>query len=357
MEKRRLEYLDMAKGVGILGVIAMHSGLLSTEISCGISQMAVPLFFLASGMVIGCTGEAERESGVVLKRKARSLMLPYLWFSILYILRDLLRFWLGLSGPEGVLAGLRDFVSLFGSSVLWFLTTLFFSEMIFILLRRRLPTLWTCIICPILAVVSYRTNGFILNRQPVITASPLLSQVTLFVQGLLRAAYALPFLAIGYLLFEAFRDFWEAEQRFSPVQFGAGVLVLGAGICLNMRHAWFDFRILYLGPRPVLVYLLATIPFAGLLLIGKNCGPGPVRGLIYLGKNSLIIMVTHLDFYVMNAALRVMHRAMEKFPAGNPVFFHVLFGGVILAAEVICITVVNRFFPFLIGKRKYSHSK
>lgn len=355
MTKKRLEYLDMAKGVGIIGIIAMHSTVIPVRIVYGISQMVTPLFFLLSGMLIVHTGEAKKDLRDVLERKARSLMLPFFGFGLLYILRDFSRFLFGRCDGAEVLGDCKDLVTFFGSSVLWFLSTLFLAEIVFIFLRRKYSAMHTYLICLLLTVVSHKINGFILLRQLAAPFSEALSMLALFVRSLLRAAYALPFLCFGSLLFERFRGFWEEERKFSPGQFGCGIFLLGIGIFLNMRYVGLDFRGLDFGPKPILVYLLAPVPFVGLLLLLKNCRS--VRVITYFGKNSLVVMATHIGFYLLNVALKLTSGIGEIMSGAAGITLRVVaVVGVVLLLETVCIEVIDRFFPFLAGKRKYFHS-
>ena len=91
MTKKRLEYMDMVKGVGILGIVIMHSSTVPLQAIWWISSVAPPLFFLSSGMLIARGGEPGKSWKEVLGRKGRSLLLPFLYFSLIYIVRDLLR--------------------------------------------------------------------------------------------------------------------------------------------------------------------------------------------------------------------------------------------------------------------------
>ena len=46
MEKKRLEYMDMAKGAGIIGIVIMHSSTMPDRVVGWLSSFALPLFFL-----------------------------------------------------------------------------------------------------------------------------------------------------------------------------------------------------------------------------------------------------------------------------------------------------------------------
>lgn len=350
MDKKRLEYLDMAKGVGILLVVLVHSKTLPEKVTAWLAQPAMPLFFVVAGMLIACTGEIRKNGKELVRKKSRSLLVPYFWFTLLYVLRDLVNISLGIADEAALKVEIMAFVTLYGCSVLWFLSTLFFAELTFIFLRKKCSTVWTLLLCLILTVVSFFVNGLLPGQEAATQAAGVLCYLTYFVRGLLRSAYALPFLCIGYYLFERFPGFWGEEKKFSLWQSGGGVLLIGFGIFLYRFQTAFDFRTLVMGERPVFTYLLAFIFVAGILLICKNCRP--IKPLLYFGKNSLIIMATHMDLNVLYAALSLAYRINPFIPRFNRVFFFVNVMGVTLLIEVVCITLVNRFFPFFIGKKR-----
>ena len=93
-QKKRVIYLDMAKGVGILLMIAGHligalQGIDNKPYFAPayqfITSFHMPLFFILSGILLFLTGEENKEMGVIVRRKARSLMLPYASFSLIYM--------------------------------------------------------------------------------------------------------------------------------------------------------------------------------------------------------------------------------------------------------------------------------
>ena len=127
------------------------------------------------------------------------------------------------------------------------------------------------------------------------------------------------------------------------------------GILIHMINGIFDFRTLSFGDMPVLAYLSASLSFLGVTHVCRNCKP--VKPLLYFGKNSLIIMATHIDFYFLYLALNVAYRVDHWIPRWNRAFFFVNVVGMILILEVACIELINRYLPFLTGKRKDSHSR
>lgn len=354
MSKKRLEYMDMVKGVGILGIVVMHSTTVPLQAIWWLSSAATPLFFLSSGMLIGYTKETEKKGRDVLGRKARSLLLPFFSFSLLYILRDLIRVFMGISDMEEVRLGLNDMVTLWGSSVLWFLPALFLAESMFIFLRkmfggRKYVLAWTALSCLFLTIVSFLLNDALKPLEGFFLSRGMLYALLCVARTVLRAVYALPFVCTGFLLFETGREFWEGKKEISSaLQLAGGIVLFFAGIPISVANGYFDFRSLSFGETPVLFYLAAVLSFTGTLFVCKSIKP--LRTLKFLGKNSLIIMATHIDFYFLYIGLNLANRLNGFIPGWNRVFFFVNVIGTMLLLEVLCIVVINRFFPFLSGR-------
>jgi len=356
MNKNRLEYMDMVKGIGILGIVVMHSTTVPAQVVFWISSLAPSLFFLASGMLIGRTKEPERKGREILARKGRSLLLPFLYFSLIYILRDLLRVLAGISDMEEVRLGINDLATLWGSSVLWFLPALFWAESIFIFLRkvflrRKYAAAGTAAACLIMTLLSFLANNALKPLEGFFLSERLLYALLCIMRTFLRAVYGLPFICAGYFLFEVFRGFWEGEKKIPFAgQLAGGIILFLLGIPLSVANGYFDFRSLDFGSMPVLAYLSAAISFTGILLFCKSCRP--FKPLIYFGKNSLIVMATHIDFYFLYLGLNLANRINAFIPGWNRVFYFVNVIGVILILEAVCIAAINRFLPALVGRRR-----
>lgn len=356
MTKKRLDYMDMVKGIGIFGIVVMHSTTVPLKAIWWISSVAPPLFFLMSGMMIGYTKEPEKSMKEILIRKGRSLLTPFLCFSLCYILRDILRVVMGISDMEEVWLGVNDMLTFWGSSVLWFLPALFLAESVFIgsrkaVMGRRYALVWTALQCLILTVVSFFVNGILKPLEGFFLSERLLYALLCVIRTFLRAVYALPFVGAGYLLFECFPEFWAGGKKL-PLwgQLAGGSLLFLLGIPISVANGYFDFRSLSFGEIPVLFYLSAMLSFGGILLICKSLPP--VKPLLFFGKNSLIVMATHIDFYFLYISLNLANRVNGFIPMGNRIFFFVNVVGVILILETACIMVINRFFPALLGRRR-----
>ena len=139
MENRRLHYLDMAKGVGIILVVLGHSTYCNDQLLTIISSFHMPLFFIISGMLLMQIKEEEKSFATIIKRKWKGIMIPYITFSVIYMLVD---FWYLWKHPQVIdfnfiKMAFIEFVSLYGISVLWFLPALFFGEVLFLFVRKK----------------------------------------------------------------------------------------------------------------------------------------------------------------------------------------------------------------------------
>ena len=90
MEKtKRLDYLDMAKGFGIILVVLGHMEDIATGTRVWISSFHMPLFFMISGILMAVKNGQERDLLQCLKKRYRGIIIPYLWFSLSYFIIDI----------------------------------------------------------------------------------------------------------------------------------------------------------------------------------------------------------------------------------------------------------------------------
>ena len=87
---KRLDYFDIAKGIGIILVIIAHIEYVDQGIRNYIVSFHMPLFFIISGMLMYITGEKERPVKNLLLKKLRRIMLVYLVFSVIYLIIDVI---------------------------------------------------------------------------------------------------------------------------------------------------------------------------------------------------------------------------------------------------------------------------
>ncbi len=135
--RERIGYYDVARGLGIIFVVIGHIDSFYTPVRSVVITFHMALFFMISGMLFLETGEEEKGFWEILRKKFCRIMVPYFCFSLLSIGIEFVRLWL-----QDVLFW-PHFKSLFlstltlqGISVMWFLPALFFSELLFFVIRK-----------------------------------------------------------------------------------------------------------------------------------------------------------------------------------------------------------------------------
>lgn len=353
MEKKRVDYLDMVKGIGIILVVIGHSDYLAYHGLTVISSFHMPLFFIVSGMLIRHTGEEQREMKQIFLRKLKSIMIPYVVFCLIYlaIYGGYFCRVAGYLTPEYIQEIAVQAISLDGISVLWFLSALFLAQMLFLGLRRVCKKGIFIFIIATMAITACVIKPYVFGW---------LVAKSLWQKGLVGVLYAIfrslagaGFLLIGYLtmeLFEYLDDTYRIKRTKLP-ELAGGSACLILTIILSIYNGRVDLHYMEFGN--LFLYLICAYAGAmGLILICRNVPHQ--RWLAYLGINSLIIMVTHLDCQYMLLSIRVgqFFVALSPYAKWYCLYFGIALGMTVL--ELVTIYVVNHWLPFLIGK-KYRH--
>lgn len=138
MAKSRLLYIDIAKGIGIILVVCSHTH--AHDLMIWAVGFFVPIFYFCSGYM--STYSSSKDSiAQKMKKRARKLLLPYLFFNLLLLLY--FRRW-SITGLYGILYSRYCFFPLdsennydlfiWGNYPMWFITSLLVSYFLFYIL-------------------------------------------------------------------------------------------------------------------------------------------------------------------------------------------------------------------------------
>lgn len=343
MSQKRISYFDMAKGIGILLVLIGHSGFPSAALIQWISSFHMPLFFLLSGMLFAHTKTAEKKTRPFLKKNACSILLPYASFSILSILAAaILEFDLF---PEYLWNALLETLSFYGISVLWFLPVLFFSKTIFFFLVKKGKKQTT--VCFTLAILALTICGNELSHRffPISDTLPLLF-IHYLTAVFLRTGIAVSFVAFGFFIYRPFAVYMKNHSTANHLLLSAGFLLLN--LLFGFKNGGVDLNQLVF--HNYLLYYLAAI--CGSMAVLCLCYALPEsRILLYLGKNSLIIMATHMNCRFLGACYLAADFFVQRFPQSGLFGYYFITAICMALLEVTAIFLIHRFFPFLIGQK------
>ena len=332
MQQKRLDYLDMAKGIGIFLVILGHIEYIQEDTLKWLSSFHMPLFFVVGGILAYLRRDTGRTAFETIGSRIRGVLTPYLSFSLMLLTMNTIT---SIRTPD-TLSGTalaRQYLDTFtgyGVHILWFLPAYFIAGAVFALLqgmrewKRNLAII-------LLALGAYGLSAGLGLDQYVTWECSLGGYIGYdLLITMLRGLLALPFLLMGWYL--------------AKIPKGWFTTLLIPGSLLALRSPVFDLHYLYVHP---VHYLNAFLCCAGIISLVKAL---PVnRVLCWLGRNSLLIMCTHATFLVVYYVSLGMFFIKKWIPMSQPVFN---LGVTILvcAAEVPVVRIFNRWFGRLIGR-------
>ena len=341
MPRKRLTYLDMAKGIGIFLVILGHIEYIREDTLKWISSFHMPLFFVIGGILAYEKREEGRPLFSALAARARGTLVPYAAFTIMLLTMNTLEHFL----EPGALSGAQlarqyvDAATGYGIHILWFLPAYFTAGAIFLLLERGLRPVSRNLAVLLLAVGAYGVTVIFRLDQYAVTDLPLIGFAGMdLLITLLRGILAMPFLLMGWYL-GAF--YGRLPRKAFPV---LALLLIPGGI-LALHLSVFDLHYLYVEPWH---YLAAFLSCAGLTALMRALPA--IRPLAWLGRNSLVIMCTHATFFVVYYVSLGMFFIDNRLPLPQPVF-NLGIAVLVCAAEIPVVLIFNRYFGYLLGRK------
>lgn len=347
-EKERIDYLDVAKGIGILLVVIGHIEYVSEPVRQYIVSFHMPLFFLISGMLIYYREEQQREWPELISKKITGIMIPYGVFSGLYFVIEAVRLLVrGLDEWGSVFRQLYQSLCLQGVSTLWFLPALFMGELIFIWIRKNsshVQTLW-CLAALFVALyfINIDVQSFFTARSDSLVLSLLYDIISM----LLRNIFCAGLVGLGYyagiLLF----------KKNLPAVLEM-VLALFFFVLVGKVAGWnqgVDLRSMTLGNLGL--YLLGGAGgFLGVIFLCRAVVRLPLKRVCgvfeYFGRNTLLIMATHMELRILYISIKLA--ALADAVVQKNALHSVLIVVLVFLMEIVVIEFVNRGFPFLLRK-------
>ncbi len=330
MKKGRINYIDYTKGYGILLIVLFHlTGYFNAchNLSGYIESYCVSIFFIISGVLMTFKEEKYESWNVFLRKKYRSLLIPYIWFSIFNSLLKLSVLFATHQLTESVVHS--EMIELFitGNGTVWFLLTLFGAELLYRMVVGICNEFQIAILAIACIMLCFLVGGEI--KYPVaITLLRILAAFSFLVSGVFAGKYILNKYDLGLYV-------------------GIALLLSGIFSYLALGSGYSFFYGVY--EKPLASLLAVFLNSFGSIIILKNIRPD-IEFWKYLGRNSLIIMLVHptiLLLYTYPA-----HGSFNLLPVITQWFVVVSIFTTIVLAEVPFIWLINNKLPFLIGKSK-----
>lgn len=131
----RLDYMDIFRGFGIILMIMGHIGFGDT-FDYFIHAFHMPMFFFASGFFFSKKSPDKLKTADYIKRKCKALIVPYCFFGIFHFLILCMTQRTGEEWKSLVHLLFINTTGLPIAGALWFLTAIFFTNVIYFLLDR-----------------------------------------------------------------------------------------------------------------------------------------------------------------------------------------------------------------------------
>ena len=341
MEKsHRLNYLDSAKGFSILLVVLAH---ICNQVIIGKDPLAIwinsfhlPLFFIVSGFLISYKNEKEQKYTKLFFKKARTIMYPYLTFSILYLLFSTLICIIKRNLPfREISQTLFDTLTLWGISILWFLPALFIGEIAFLLIIKVKNTLKS-----IFLILSLLAIGIILS----INFGNSIDNPSIYIKFFIiisRSIFAIFFIGIGYYFYQfKIKHFDKVNNNTKLI---IGIILFVINIFASMQHVSINLRMASIGNIPLYIFT-GVIGSISILILFEQCSITKIFE--YPGRNSLIIMATHLPFPIIYIAKKLLFFMTPIIGNSNYLYGFSIFT-IVICLELIIVKIINSYMPFM----------
>lgn len=301
MEQKHYDWVDYAKGIGIILVVYGHvargvfnAGMISDEklfrlIDSVIYSFHMPLFFFLSGLFfVGSI--AKRGEGGLIINKVDTIMYPYLVWSLI---QGGIEY--SLNGVTNFSTSIQDIYSLLWQphDQFWFLYALFLIFVVFTLIYRFIPN---AIALFILSVSLYLFQDFLYSPW-----------------GIMNSIYKFGVYFCAGILF--------ARYMTSSIK-NIPIWLTGTAVLFVLAH-WFyhgHLKFTYLNYDSFMLLVVALISIATVIILSHLLAARSFNLIKIIGTYSLEIYLVHVIF---GSGFRIV---MQKVVGIESSVFHLLFG-------------------------------
>ena len=308
MDRKRIEYIDLAKGICMLLVVLGHfqekyGYAQFQDLNYTLSYVRMPLYFFLSGIFF----KTYDNFRYFLTKKINHLVIPYLVFLVL------------------------GFVT-FRNFPIWFLSSLFYSNMLFYGCRRLEMYCSNKYVLPISCVVLSVTGFFLPGGQGCD------NQLAEQIYYMETAMTCLGFYYAGYAL-RTYTDFIQPERKTGLVY---DILIIAVCVGIVAFVGWYydyadtGFRLNFYGYSIIGMYAAGLAGCAAVVVLSKRLNHIPY--ISFIGRYSIIVLVTHFP---------LIYYVGKVFPDERLLTVLLVF-----LLEIPVILVGKRYFPHILAQKE-----
>lgn len=345
---KRLAWLDIVKYICIMAVMLEHLESTTDILGCFFS----PFFVLCFFAVAGYTHKSGQPFGSFMLKKIKTLLVPWLIFSVFdIVLSHLVSF----SEHESIWVELgRNFLQVRGyGDQIWFVAALFMAFIPFWcfieLYSRKKPSTARRIAFIIIALLLFIADNQYSKHMDGSVLPWGTSALPWHIEYIFQGMF---YMTLGYY----FRESWESG--FDRLNTRTGRIVLFAVYA-------FIIYLPYLVSVPEGLFAFSAVyvtPLVGMMLTFAVAKAVPANGyMCYIGQNTLIYFALHGKVYSFIEGMLTRYAAqLYGAVLGNTLYsslFAVVFTLVLSLVLTIPTYIINRWFPFVLGRRPYIKSQ
>lgn len=321
MEKKRIEFIDLAKGFCIIWVIIAHTGVDIPIPILGYARM--PLYFILSGLFFKDYGSLKN----LTIKKTNKILIPFLFFYLLgYIVFYVFKFYyphLLITASTGIL---DVFINRqYFNGPIWFLLALFWANIYFCVISLLIKTEWLRGVVVLVVGIC----GTILGKNEVFV--PMMMDV---------AMTALPLFYCGYILKKSGILYPNEKVDKFNIPISLGLYAVAYLCAIFIGEGRFGFHYNHIQGNALLAYVLSIILVLSILFLCKTIRRLPV--ISYFGRYSIIPLCVHHLIY------RPLIYFCNIYAPGITGWFVPV---VTLLLCLACIPFCKRFLPYVTAQK------
>jgi len=334
LSNNRVEWIDAARGIALIFVLLGHSSLPAVFANL-IYTFHIPLFFFLSGFVF--SAGKWKNIRDLFKYKCNKMIIPYFSLGFVLISVYFFRFAADVRRDDLIIYLLKGLIIQERFEVIWFLTCLFLTEIIFYGLIKILKNRYDYLIIAMLisAVIGYFYFTF--------AAVPLPWNADI-------CFMVIPFFGTGYLLKNQNIPIVKYCRPWIIIIMASANILFG---CLNSSISGETIDLVGFSIGNFFLYYIAA--FTGIFAVALSCIILPkCRLLNFLGRNTLIYFAWHSG--IAFPLIYTLYDSLHWFQANN--FWNNLMNGIltvvltILLLTPIHLAIQKSPLCFMIGRRR-----
>lgn len=329
----RERYVDMVKGLSILCITFLHyeKGVLPNSINVFIGSFMITAFYVTSGWV-SAMHDSKRTLKELFKKRWKQLGIPYVWWTTIILLFDLILYAWGYYDLKFVGREVYKTLTLRGIGTLWFLPALFGGEIIWHWLKKQ-NKIWLIFVALGTTVCYNYYYGILLGGKDE-TIYRIIDAPFRTISNMFHAWIGIAF---GYYSWRLLKDYLSKANN-------TVLAVSGIILCT------FAFLTANYLPKSLSMCWELMAPLfgpLGFLLLMKSLQKLKMFNFFdYWGRNSLNLMVTHYSIILVLFTIMVENLFKQSFDGWITILCFI----VSLPMQYLLVSTIDKYCKFTLGK-------